>query len=94
MSREFKRDMERQKRRAEQDPGVAAEPAAPEAKRERTGARQYLREVRGEMKRVVWPSRKEVASYSLVVLVAVSLVTLFIFGLDQMFGEFALRIFS
>ena len=93
MSREFKRDMERQKRRAEQEPGVAAEPA-PSAKKSRTGVRQFVREVRGELKRVVWPSRKEVASYSLVVLVAVTIVTLFVFGMDQLFGEFALRVFS
>lgn len=93
MSREFKRDMERQQRRAEQEPGVAAE-AAPAEKKKRIGARQFLREVRGELKRVVWPSRKEVASYSIVVLVTVAIVTLFIFALDQMFGEFALRVFS
>lgn len=94
MSREFKRDMERQKRRAEKETDVAAEPAPAGKKAPRTGTRQFIREVRGELKRVVWPSRKEVASYSVVVLVAVSIVTAFIFGLDQAFGEFALRIFS
>lgn len=94
MSREYKRDMERQKRRAEQEPGVEAAPPPAAKKASRTGARQFLREVRGELKRVVWPSRKEVTSYSIVVLVAVALVTLFIFGLDQLFGELALRIFS
>ncbi|MEX0659927.1 MAG: preprotein translocase subunit SecE [Egibacteraceae bacterium] len=93
MSREFKRDMERQKRRAEQEAGVASEPVSPE-KKKRTGVRQFLREVRGELKRVVWPSRKELASYSLVVLVACALVGVFIFGLDQLFGDLALRIFS
>jgi len=94
VSREFKRDMERQKRRSEKEAGVAAEPVPEEKKSKRTGTRQFAREVRGELKRVVWPSRKEVASYSLVVLVAVTIVTLFIFGLDQVFGEFALRVFS
>ncbi|HVM00101.1 MAG TPA: preprotein translocase subunit SecE [Egibacteraceae bacterium] len=93
MSREFKRDMERQKRRAEKEVDVTAE-ALPETKKKRTSPRQFTREIRGELKRVVWPSRKEVASYSIVVLVAVAVVTLFIFGLDQLFGEFALRIFS
>ena len=94
MSREFKRDMERQKRRAEKEPGVASEAAPADRKPKRTGVRQFIREVRGELKRVVWPSRKEVASYSLVVLVAVGLVGLLIFGLDQLFGDLALRVFS
>lgn len=65
-----------------------------EVKRERTKPAQFLREVRGELKRVSWPSRTEVASYSLVVLVAVTLLTVYVFGLDQMFGQFVLWIFG
>lgn len=60
----------------------------------RTGVRQYVREVRSELKRVHWPSRREVTSYSIVVLVAVSLLTAYIFGLDQLFGQFVFWIFQ
>ncbi len=63
-------------------------------RRDRVGVAQFLREVRGELRRVNWPSRKEVMSYSLVVLVAVSLITLYIFLLDQAFGQFVLWIFG
>jgi preprotein translocase subunit SecE len=63
-------------------------------KRERTGPRQFLREVRSELKRVNWPSRREVTQYSVVVLVTVTVVTLYIFGLDQMFGQLVLWMFG
>lgn len=73
--------------------GAAPAPAGP-ARRKRTSPRQFLREVRGELKRVAWPSRREVASYSLIVLVVVTLVGLFIFGLDTLFGRFIFTIFQ
>ncbi len=71
---------------------AASEPSPPQ--RRRTPPRQFLREVRGELRKVAWPSRKELLSYSLVVLVAVSLVTLYITALDQAFGSLILRIFG
>ncbi len=61
---------------------------------QRTAPRQFLREVRGELRKVAWPSRKELISYSIVVLVSVSLITLYITALDQVFGSLILRIFS
>jgi preprotein translocase subunit SecE len=64
------------------------------AGRQHTGPRQFLREVRGEMKRVAWPSRKEVASYSLVVLVTVVILMALVFALDSLFGQFVLWIFG
>ena len=73
---------------------VARPAAPPSARRERTSPRQFLREVRGELRKVAWPSRREVTSYSLVVLVTVSLIMAFIFGLDQLFGQFVLWIFG
>lgn len=71
-----------------------AAPPPPPQKKERTSTRQFVREVRGEMRRVQWPSRREVTSYSIVVLVAVSLITLYIFGIDQAFGTFVFWIFG
>ncbi|HUH08539.1 MAG TPA: preprotein translocase subunit SecE [Egibacteraceae bacterium] len=95
MNREFKRQTEKQQKRdSKRDRRADAVAMQSKKKRERTGARQFMREVRGELKRVAWPSRKELTSYSLVVLVSVSLITLFIFGLDQLFGQFVLWIFG
>ncbi|MGH8909466.1 MAG: preprotein translocase subunit SecE [Egibacteraceae bacterium] len=68
--------------------------SAPAQPRQRTGPRQFLREVRGEMKRVAWPSRREVASYSVIVLVTVAILILFVSVLDYAFGRFVLWIFG
>lgn len=95
MNREIKRDVGggRRQRRDE----AAAEPrllSEPSQKRERTGPRQFLREVRGELRRVAWPSAKEVRSYSLVVLVTVTLLTLYVALLDAAFGRAVFQIFG
>lgn len=88
MSREFKREADRPPQRDEMV-SVKEPPRPPH-----TGPRQFLREVRGEMKRVAWPSRKEVASYSVVVLVTVTILMALVFVLDSMFGQFVLWIFG
>lgn len=68
--------------------------APPPPRRKRTSVAQFMREVRLELRRVNWPSRREVASYSLVVLVAVTLITLFIALIDQVFGQLVLQVFG
>jgi len=88
MSGEKQREMDEERR----DERPLAAPAR--KRKERTGLRQFLREVRQELKRVAWPSRKELASYSVVVLVAVVLVTVFVFALDQVFGQLVFWIFG
>lgn len=101
MSRESRRDRERFERRAEQEDGTAAEPsaevgggAAPGKGEGRTSPRQYVGEVRSELRRVHWPGRKKLTSYSVVVLVAVALLTVYIFAIDQAFGQFVLWVFG
>ena len=50
------------------------------------GLQDYLKETRAEMKHVSWPTRRQVFSYTLVV-VAVSLATSLYLGLfDFLFG--------
>jgi preprotein translocase subunit SecE len=81
MSREDKRARARDEQRAER---VAATPApgAPVA-RERTSPPQFLREVRSELRKVVWPNRKEVTSYTVVVLVTTVVLVGIVWGLDE-----------
>jgi preprotein translocase subunit SecE len=55
-------------------------------KEERTTPRQFLREVRGELRKVAWPTREEVRNYSIIVLIAVVLVTTLVAVLDYAFG--------
>ena len=48
---------------------------------------RFLRDVRDELAKVVWPSRKEVVTYSIVVIVTVLVLGLFVFGLDVLFSR-------
>jgi preprotein translocase subunit SecE len=54
---------------------------------------EYMREVRGELHKVAWPARTEVFNYTVVVLVAVVLLTAFIFGLDYGFAKGIIYLF-
>jgi preprotein translocase subunit SecE len=56
-------------------------------KTERSSPAEYVREVRGELRKVAWPTRSEVVNYTIVVLVTVVILTGFVFALDYVFGE-------
>lgn len=56
------------------------------------GIKKFLREVRTELKKVTWPTRQQLMAYTVVVLVAVVLVSLLIWILDTAFA-FAFRAF-
>lgn len=56
-------------------------------KDQRVGARQYLREVREEMRKVAWPKRPEVTRYSIVVVITVVFYTALVGGFDYLFGQ-------
>jgi preprotein translocase subunit SecE len=58
---------------------AAAQQRAP---RERVGPRQYVGEVRGELRKVAWPTREEVGRFSVIVLLTVIVLTAFIFAID------------
>lgn len=51
---------------------------------DRTG--KFLRDVRAEMDKVIWPSRQQAALYTGVVVAAVVLVSALIFVIDQALG--------
>ena len=63
-------------------------------KKKRTPPRQFLKEVRTELKKVAWPSRSEVTTYTVVVLFSTVFVTLFVFGLDYGFAKAVLKVFG
>ncbi len=80
MNRQTKRQMAKQ---------GADRPARPERRApaqatqtERVGPRQYLAEVRGEMKKVAWPPRPEILNSTLIVVVGLVVMTALIFGFD------------
>jgi len=71
-----------------------AAPTAPRPKDERTRPLQFIREVRGELRKVAWPTRPEVINYSIIVLVAVVILTAYVAALDYGFGDVLLKLFS
>ncbi|MFP4635266.1 MAG: preprotein translocase subunit SecE [Nitriliruptoraceae bacterium] len=87
MSREDKRRSDRERRRTEDQPSAAAEPASAG----RTPPAQFLREVRSELRKVAWPHRKEVANYTMVVLVVTLVLVFVVWGMDSLFREAVIR---
>ena len=66
----------------------------PKKKSDRVGPRQYLREVRDEMRKVAWPNRPEVKRYSIIVIITVVVYTALVGGLDYVFGELSKWFYS
>ena len=61
---------------------------------ERTSPMQFLREVRGELRKVAWPTREETINYSIVVLVTIVFMGALIYGLDWLFSTLILDLFE
>jgi preprotein translocase subunit SecE len=73
-------------------PATGTRRAAQKEKRERTGARQFLKEVRQELKKVDWPTRKELITYTIVVLATIVVLTTYVAGLDYVFTRAILNL--
>ena len=56
--------------------------------------REYLHDVRVEMRQVTWPSREQVLATTFVVIVAVGFFGLFFFGVDSTAGYMVQRVFN
>ena len=71
------------------------------AKRERAARRNpfarialFIRQVIGELKKVVTPTRKELFSFTAVVLVFVAIMMAIVWAMDQLFGLLVLYVFG
>ena len=62
--------------------------------RKRTSPGQFFREIRQELKKVAWPGRNEVVSYTVVVLVSTAVLTAIVFGMDYVFGKVTFALFG
>ena len=47
---------------------------------------EFIRQVRAEASKVVWPTRKETISTAIMVLIMTTLLALFFFGIDSLFN--------
>ncbi len=91
MNRQTKRMMQRQGGDRVRTP--ERRPAAAPV-RERTSPREFLSEVRAELRKVAWPGRQEVVNSTLVVLIAVIFMSLLIFGFDYGSAKLTLFLFG
>ena len=55
---------------------------------------RFIREVVAELRKVVWPTRKELLTYSVVVIVFVTVMVAIIAGMDYGFGKAMLFVFG
>ena len=74
--------------------GTERRAAAQTRDRERTSPREFFSEVRGEMRKVAWPTRAEVVNMTMVVIIAVIFMGAAIFVLDYSAAKFVLFLFG
>ena len=99
MNRETKRMLQRQGELGADGEPVrtkpqAAQRQAPPQRDKRTPPKQYLREVRGELRKVAWPTKEEVVRYSIIVLLTIIVLTTMIFALDYVFAKGVFSLFD
>ncbi len=79
MNREIRRLQAKDEERAKERRAAAMQGRR---RRERVSFRVFVGEVRTELKRVAWPSRREVTTFTLVTLITAGFVMLYAFVLD------------
>jgi preprotein translocase subunit SecE len=52
----------------------------------RTSPGEYIRQVRSEASKVVWPSRKETVTTAIMVMIMTAILAVFFFGVDAFFS--------
>ncbi len=91
MNRQYKRLMKKEQEQRKSAPRPSPTVAA---NRPRTKPREFVKEVFAELKKVAWPTRKEVIAYSTVVLVSVVVIAAIIFGMDYVFAKGVLVLYD
>jgi preprotein translocase subunit SecE len=74
-------------------PERAAKPKGP-AKPDRTTPAQFVREVRDELRKVVWPTRTELITYTTSALVFILIMVGIVVGLDYGFTKLVIALFG
>jgi preprotein translocase subunit SecE len=94
VNRQYKRMMKKEQQRKSAAPRPQVKPTSAPTRKERTRPAQFIREVVAELQKVAWPTRQEVASYSVVVLVSVIVIAAIIFVMDYAFTKAVLALFG
>ena len=94
----LRRGMESQKK--QKVAAIKAKPKKPTAQQKKEeqqkqgGLREYFKGVKIETKKVVWPTRKELVSYTIVVFIACVFFGLFLWGVDSGFLAIIREVFN
>jgi preprotein translocase subunit SecE len=83
-----------QKAGADQPRRPERRPPAPAATAERTSPTQFFSEVRAELRKVAWPTKSEVVNSTIIVLIAVVVMTTLIFCADYVFAKGVLFLYD
>ncbi|MEV7804871.1 preprotein translocase subunit SecE [Microbispora sp. NPDC088329] len=75
---------------------TAGKPGKPtsDKKAKRTSPALFYRQVVAELRKVIWPRRNDLISYTLVVLVFVVIMVGLVFGIDTLLGKAVLWLFG
>jgi preprotein translocase subunit SecE len=87
MNREQRRYLQRQGQLDGEGNPVATRRDNRPVRSERVGPVEYVSEVRSELGRVMWPTRREVINYTVVVMATLIVVTGMVALLDFLFAE-------
>jgi preprotein translocase subunit SecE len=72
---------------------AAQRPRAGEV-RQRRNLRRFLREVAAELRKVIWPGRRELITYTTVVILFVAFMVALVAGLDVLFAQGVIAVFG
>ena len=64
------------------------------AKGGRTTPVVFVRQVVAELRKVIWPTRQEMITYTTVALVFIVIMVIFVTGLDTLLGKLVLAVFG
>ncbi|MGY1830898.1 preprotein translocase subunit SecE [Geodermatophilus sp. SYSU D01180] len=73
---------------------AAAQRARAEEVRQKRSLRRFLREVVAELRKVIWPGRRELITYTTVVILFVAFMVALVAGLDVLFAQGVLAVFG
>ncbi|HEV2450495.1 MAG TPA: preprotein translocase subunit SecE [Streptosporangiaceae bacterium] len=54
----------------------------------------FVRQVVAELRKVIWPTRQEMITYTTVALVFIVIMVIFVTGLDTLLGKLVLAVFG
>ncbi len=70
-----------------------AKPSGPSSP-DRTTPAVFLREIRAELRKVIWPTRKELMTYTSVAVIFILVMVAIVTGVDNAFWYLILKIFA